>query len=195
MASEQVDGVELVEAATVTKLSGAVLIAALTGVLAQFSIPLPGGVPFSFQPFGVFFAGLLLGPVWGGFAMVLYVLVGVAGAPVFSNLGAGLGVVLGPTGGFLLSYPIASFLIGYLAHRSFTTEAIDQLSVIWVSVGLLVGLVPIYVIGVTWFVEVQGLALVEGAVAMAPFFAGDLLKVAITIGIIRSGAELVSGRL
>lgn len=195
MASEQADGVELVEARTVTKLSGAVLIAALTGVLAQFSIPLPGGVPFSFQPFGVFFAGVLLGPLWGGFAMLLYVLVGVAGAPVFSNVSAGLGVVLGPTGGFLLSYPVASFVIGYIAHRSFTTEPIEQLPVVPLTVGLLAGLVPIYLLGVTWFAEVQGIALIESAVAMAPFAGGDVLKIAITVGIVVGSGELLGNRI
>lgn len=195
MAGKQADTVELVEGETVTKLSGAVLIAALTGVLAQFSVPLPGGVPFSFQPFGVFFAGLLLGPLWGGFSMLLYVIVGAAGAPVFSNLSAGVGVILGPTGGFLLSYPIAAFVIGYLAYRSLTTGPLEDVSAVWLFVGLLAGLVPIYVIGTVWFVDVQGITLSAGASAMAPFVAGDLLKVAISVGIVLGGSELLADRL
>lgn len=195
MAGEQADAVELVEGAVVTKLSGAVLIAALTGVLAQFSIPLPGGIPFSFQPFAVFFSGLLLGPIWGGFAMALYVLVGIAGAPVFSNAAAGVGVVIGPTGGFLLSYPIAAFTIGSLAHRSLSSKTVAELTTVPVIAGLLVGLVPIYVLGTTWFASQQGLTLAEGATAMGPFLAGDLIKVAITVGIVRGGSELLRGPL
>jgi len=194
MAGEQVDAVELVDGETVTRLSGAVLLAALTGVLAQFSIPLPGGVPFSLQPFAVFFVGLLLGPTWGSFAMVLYVLVGIAGAPVFSNGTAGLGIVLGPTGGFLLSYIVAAFLIGYIAHRSLSARPVTELGVVWTTAGLLVGLGVIYVIAVPWLAAVQGLTLVEGAAGMAPFFAGDLLKVAITVGIVRGGADILTGR-
>lgn len=195
MAGEQADAVDLVEGAVVTKLSGAVLIAALTGVLAQFSIPLPGGVPFSLQPFAVFFSGLLLGPLWGGFAMALYVLVGIAGAPVFSNLGAGIGVVIGPTGGFLLSYPIAALAIGYIAHQSLSATSVEELATVPVIVGLLVGLAPIYALGTTWFASQQGLTLAEGATVMGPFLAGDLIKVAITVGIIRGGAEVLHGRL
>ena len=195
MAGEQADAVELVEGEVVTKLSGAVLIAALTGVLAQFSIPLPGGIPFSFQPFAVFFSGLLLGPIWGGFAMALYVLVGIAGAPVFSNAAAGVGVVIGPTGGFLLSYPIAAFAIGSLAHRSLSSKTVAELTTVPVIAGLLVGLVPIYALGTAWFASQQGLTLVEGATVMGPFLAGDLIKVAITVGIVRGGSELLRGPL
>lgn len=195
MAGEQAEAVELVEGDVVTKLSGAVLIAALTGVLAQFSIPLPGGIPFSLQPFAVFFAGLLLGPLWGAFAMLLYVLVGVAGAPVFSNFGAGIGVIIGPTGGFLLSYPFAAFLIGYLAHRSLSGKSVEELVTVPVIVGLLVGQVPIYALGTTWFASQQGLSIAEGAAVMWPFFVGDLLKVAITVGIVRGGAGVLDGRL
>lgn len=194
MAGEQATEVELVEAETVTNLSGAVLIAALTAVLAQLSIPLPGGVPFSLQPFGVFFAGLLLGPRWGGFSLLLYVLVGAAGAPVFANGGAGVGIVLGPTGGFLLSYPVAAAVIGGLAHRSSTARPLDDLGFEWITIGLLASLVPIYGIGTPWLVAVQGLTLTEGAVSMAPFALGDLLKVAITAGLFVGGGEVLGAR-
>jgi biotin transport system substrate-specific component len=194
MTGERTDAVELVDSETVTRLSSAVLLAALTGVLAQFSIPLPGGVPFSLQPFAVFFAGLLVGPLWGSFSMVLYVLVGIAGAPVFSNATAGLGIVLGPTGGFLLSYAVAAALIGYVAHRSLTPKPAPALGVVEVTAGLFVGLATIYAIGVPWLAAVQGLTLVEAGTAMAPFFAGDLLKLAITVGIVRGGDELLDRR-
>lgn len=195
MASEQVDEVELVEGETVTKLSGAVLIAALTGVLAQFSIPLPGGIPFSFQPFGVFFAGLLLGPLWGGFAMGLYVVVGVAGAPIFANLGAGLGVILGPTGGFLIAYPLSAFLIGYVAHRSLTTTSLSERSPVWLVVSLLAGLIVMYLIATPWWAEVQGLTIAEGVATVTPFFAGDLLKILVAVGMVVGGSELFDERI
>jgi len=124
MAREQTASIDLVDADTVRQLSAAVMIAALTAVLAQFSINLPGGVPFSFQPFGIFFAGLLLGPVWGGFSISLYILVGLAGAPVYSNAGAGLGYVFGPTGGFLVGFAVAAVVIGAVTHRSLTPKTV-----------------------------------------------------------------------
>lgn len=194
MASEQVDAVDLVDATTVSQLSTAVLLAALTAVLAQFSIDLPGGIPFSFQPFGVFFAGLLLGPVWGSFSLLLYFLVGLAGAPVFSNAQAGIGYVLGPTGGFLVGFVVAAAVIGFLAHRSLTPRSFDDLSIAWVTVALLVSLVPIYLAGIPWFSVVQGLSLASAASVMVPFFVGDLLKVAITVGIVGGGIEVLPER-
>jgi biotin transport system substrate-specific component len=192
MASEQAEAVDLVESETIKGVSGAVALAALTAVLAQFSIQLPGGVPFSFQLFGVFFAGLLLGPLWGGFSISLYVLVGLAGAPVYSNGGAGVGYLLGPTGGFLIGFVVAAAVIGFVAHRSLTPDPIAALSPVWVTAALLAGLVAVYLIGVPWLAAVNGLALTRAAAAMATFAVGDLAKTALTVGILAGGNELLA---
>ena len=98
--AEEYESVELVGERTVEYLVLAVVVAALTAAFAQVSIPL-GPVPLTLQTAGVFLAGLLLGPVWGALALVLYLLVGIAGAPVFSGFGAGFlaSFVLSP-GGF-----------------------------------------------------------------------------------------------
>ena len=194
MAREETASIDLVDAETVRQLSAAVMLAALTAVLAQFSIDLPGGVPFSFQPFGIFFAGLLLGPVWGGFSISLYVLVGLAGAPVYSNAAAGLGYVLGPTGGFLIGFAVAAVVIGAVAHRSLTTTPIATLSLIPTAIALLAGLVVIYLIGLPWLATVNGWTLTRAASFMAPFVVGDLLKTAITTGVVAGGTGLLADR-
>ena len=194
MAREQTASIDLVDADTVKQLSAAVMIAALTAVLAQFSIDLPGGVPFSFQPFGIFFAGLLLGPVWGGFSISLYILVGLAGAPVYSNAGAGLGYVLGPTGGFLIGFAVAAVVIGAVTHRSLTPIPIASLSAIPTAIALLAGLVAIYLIGLPWLASVNGWTFTRAASFMALFAVGDLLKTAITTGIVAGGTELLADR-
>ena len=194
MAREETASIDLVDAETVRQLSAAVMLAALTAVLAQFSIDLPGGVPFSFQPFGVFVAGLLLGPVWGGFSISLYVLVGLAGAPVYSNAAAGLGYVLGPTGGFLAGFVVAAVVIGVIAHRSLTPTPISSLSVIPTAIALLAGLVVIYLIGLPWLATVNGWTLTRAASFMAPFVVGDLLKTAITTGVVAGGTGLLADR-
>ncbi|WP_336328214.1 biotin transporter BioY [Halovenus sp. HT40] len=188
------EAVELVDSETIRNLSGAVVIAALTAVLAQFSIPLPGGIPFSFQPFGAFFGGLLLGPLWGGFALGLYVLAGVAGAPVFSNATGGLGVIAGPTGGFLLGFVVGAVVIGAISHRRLSPRPVETLGLGWVAAGLLAGLAPIYAIGIGWLSVVAGLSLVEATGSMAPFFIGDLLKITITAAVVASSGELLSRR-
>jgi len=194
MSQEHADSVDLVGSETVAHLSGAVLVAALTAVLAQFSIDLPGGLPFSFQPFGVFVAGILLGPLWGGFAILLYLLVGAAGAPVFSSGAAGAGYIVGPTGGFLIGFVIAAALIGAVSHRSIQPRAIADLSIVGVTVGLVLGTVALYAVGLPWFADVQGWRLERAASFMAPFAVGDAVKVAITVSLVANGNELLEWR-
>jgi biotin transport system substrate-specific component len=185
--ADSYESVELVPDVTVRYVTIAVLLAALTAVLAQVSIPLPGGIPFSLQPFPVFFAGLILGPVWGGFSLSLYLLAGLAGAPVFSNGGAGVGYLLGPTGGFLVGFLAAAVLIGALVHRGATPKPFEQISPWIAALALVVALVPIYAAGVPWFAEVQGWTLTRAGGFMAPYAFGDLLKVAISVGIVAGG--------
>ncbi|MCL4426071.1 MAG: biotin transporter BioY [Firmicutes bacterium] len=95
------------------------LFAALTAVGARLSLVLPAvtGVPFSLQVLFVLLSGALLGPVAGAVSQLSYLLLGAMGLPVFARGTAGLGILLGPTGGYLLSYPLAAFLVGWVSHR------------------------------------------------------------------------------
>ena len=184
----QHESVDLVPDTTVSNVAVAVLLAALTAVLAQVSLPL-GPVPFSFQPFPVFFAGLLLGPVWGGFSVLLYIAVGVAGAPVFSGGGAGVGHLLGPTGGFLVGFLLAAVLVGAVVHRSVEPKPFGDLSPVLAGGALLLSLAPIYAVGVPWFADVAGISLSAAASAMSLYAVGDVLKVLLTVGIVVGGNE------
>ena len=107
----------LAEAARqVALVVGASLFVALC---AQVTIPLPmTPVPLTVQNFGVLMVGLLLGSRRGFAAMVLYLIEGAAGLPVFSPVGAiGVARLLGPTGGFLVAYPFVAFAAGYIFER------------------------------------------------------------------------------
>jgi biotin transport system substrate-specific component len=86
---------------------------------AQITVPIPGTpVPFTLQPLVVVLAGLMLGPVAGTASMVLYLLAGAAGLPVFSPVGApGIARFFGPTGGYLIAYPVAAWIAGTLGHN------------------------------------------------------------------------------
>jgi biotin transport system substrate-specific component len=188
--SQDHESVELVPELTVQHVALAVLLAALTAALAQVSIPVPGiPVPFSLQPFAVFLAGLLLGPLWGGFALGLYLLVGIAGAPVFSNGGAGLGYVLGPTGGFLVGFLLAGVLIGAIVHRDVEPRSLDAVSVPVMVLALALGLVVVYAVGIPWLALVNGISFAAAGTAMAPFVLPDLLKAGITVALVAGGAE------
>ena len=188
--SQEHESVDLVGDDAVEYFAKAVLIAALTAGLAQVSIQLPGSLPpFSLQPFGAFFAGLLLGPVWGGLALAVYLLAGVAGAPVFSSGNAGLGYVLvgQGTGGFLVGFLVGAVVAGGIVHRGVTPRPLDEVGVPIQVAGLLAALVAIYAVGVPWMSSVLGLELGRAASIMAPYVPFDLLKLAIAVGIVQGG--------
>ena len=103
---------------------GIVGFALILAVAAQVTMPIPGTpVPFSLQPMVVVLAGLMLGPVAGATAMALYLAMGAAGVPVFSpvpGLPMGVARFMGPTGGYLIAYPIAAWITGTVAGKQST---------------------------------------------------------------------------
>ena len=123
------------------------LMAAVTAAAAQIAIPIPP-VPFILQVLAVILSGLLLGPRYGALAQAVYVLVGAVGVPVFSEFSGGLGVILGPTGGYLVSYPIAAAVAGLAAPAvaGGVRRRALVLGILWGYAGLAV----IYALGATW---------------------------------------------
>lgn len=104
-----------------TKLKGmvfAALFAALTGAVAWFKIPLPfTPVPITLQTLMVLLSGAMLGAYYGALAMIIYLILGAIGLPVFAGGSSGVAALLGPTGGYLFSYPVAAFVIGYILQK------------------------------------------------------------------------------
>ncbi len=156
----------------------------IIAVSAQVSIPLPfTPVPVTLQTFAVVLTGALLGSRRGAAARLAYRAEGLAGLPVFSLGGAGLGHLLGPTGGYLVGFVAAAWLTGFLVERRAAARLPGALLVIIAG-----HLVP-YVTGVAWLAVAVGLprALVLGFV---PFLVGDALKVAASVGIL-AGANVL----
>lgn len=151
------------------------LFTALTAVVAQFKFALPmTTVPLTLQVLVVLLTGGLLGPWWGAAAMAVYGLLGAFGLPVYAGGASGLGVLFGPTGGYLLSYPLAAAVVGLLAPAWRTPG-------IWrTGAAMLAGLIVIYLGGGGWAVLWGGKALavvVNGWVL--PFVPFDLAKLAV----------------
>lgn len=127
-------------------MTRAALMVAVTAVAAQIVIPL-FPIPFTLQVFAVVLAGLLLGPRYGALAMAIYLLVGAVGVPVFAGFKGGLGIILGPTGGYLVSYPLAAAIAGLAAHAA--ANAVRRRALTSSVLAGSVALVVIYAFGMT----------------------------------------------
>lgn len=196
--AERHESVDLVPDVTVKRIALAVILAALTAALSQLSIEIPGyPAPFSLQPFGAYFAGLLLGPLWAGFALSLYLLAGIAGAPVFSSGAAGLGYLLvgRGTGGFLVGFLVAAVVVGAIVHRGVEPRDLGRVSIPTQVVALVAGLVVVYAVGVPWMAFVLEMPLGNAASIMAPYVLPDLVKLAVVVAIVESGDRLLDQRL
>ena len=94
------------------------IMTAITVVMAQISIPMPMGVPMTMQTFAITLAGVILGSKKGGLSILVYVLLAAIGVPVFAGFSGGVQNLIGPTGGFIISFPIMAYIIGLgVEHR------------------------------------------------------------------------------
>jgi len=149
-------------------LLGSLLVAAF----AQLSIPLQP-VPITGQTFAVLLVGMALGSRRGALALTAYLAAGIAGLPVFAEAKFGLATVQGPTGGYLLGFIAAAWLVGLLAEKGFDRGLLKTL------VAMAIGTAVIYLCGVVWLSPfVGGFAGENGALAlgMYPFLVGDAIK-------------------
>ncbi len=165
----------------------AAMMAALMAVGAYIMVPI-GPVPIVLQNLFVMLAGLILGPWWGMGAVGIYLLAGVLGFPVFSGGGAGLGHLLGPTGGYLIGYLPAVLCIGAVSGLGRKTSIIKDV------LAMILGALIVYSVGVTWLKIAAGLTFYKAiAGGMLPFLLGDCIKIAAAASIAAS-ARLVLNR-
>ena len=160
--------------------AGAVLfVAAATAAAAQISVPLPfTPVPLTMQDTVVLLGGAALGSRLGMAAQLVYLAAGIVGLPVFAAspvLPQGMLRLVGPTGGYLLSYPLAAFLVGRLAERGFDRRYLTSV------LAMIAGLAVVFAFGVTWLAFFARPAALGFDAALKagfyPFLAGDVLKI------------------
>lgn len=151
----------------------AALIVALTLVPGLYLFG--GAVPVTLQTLAVTLAGVLVGARRGLYAVLTYLAMVVVGLPVASGFRGGLGVLAGPTGGFLVGFVPMVVVVGLLAGL-----AVRRLRGVALTLGLfgagLVGIPALYAVGVPWLSVVAGVSLAEAGLMMAPFLVGDVLK-------------------
>ncbi len=160
----------------------------VTALSAQAAVPLPfTPVPITGQTFGVLLSGALLGPRLGAMAMLLYLAEGGAGLPFFAGGAAGAMKFWGPTGGYLLAYPLAAALTGFLAARGWDRRFGTML------LAMLLGSVVIFALGAGWLAHFVGLGRAWG-MGVAPFLPGDGLKAFLAAGLLPAGWKMLGRR-
>jgi biotin transport system substrate-specific component len=152
------------------------LFTALIAAGAFVTLPL-GPVPFTLQPLFVLLAGLVLGPRLGALSVVAYLVLGLI-APVYAGGTSGLGVLFGPTGGYLLGFVLGAWVAGVVGRSRDTSTP-------RLAMGALAGLLPIYLLGATWLaISLHAtdlrVVLVSGVLQFLPF---DIIK-AVVAGVL-----------
>ena len=169
-------------AADKTSIKGlvyAALFGALTATGAFIVIPLPP-VPITAQTFFLNVSAILLGGQLGAVSQFIYVMLGVLGIPVFAGGKAGLGVIFGPTGGYLLGFIIAAFVIGMVNRTK------KSAGIFWNIFSMLIGMLIIYFLGSLQLSLVAKMSFHKAlAIGVLPFIPGDVIKILLA-GIISS---------
>lgn len=164
------------------------LFAAIMAVCSMITIPLGfTPVPVNLGTLGVFLTGGILGRKYGTVSMAVYVLIGAIGVPVFAGFRGGVGVLAGPTGGYIIGYIVAVFLIGLileLATSRLKAAAEDSPSrlcpgYVTTAIAMVIGLLACYLLGTIWFIISTGTGVWASLIACVfPFLPGDALKIA-----------------
>ncbi|MCK4534461.1 MAG: biotin transporter BioY [Syntrophobacterales bacterium] len=150
----------------------AAMFGAMTAIGAYIIIPLPP-VPITLQTFVMYLAASLLGGRLGALSQTVYILLGIIGLPVFAGGKAGLGVLIGPTGGYLIGFIIGAYIIGRMI------ESRKHSGYVWIALSLVAATVVIYICGVAQLSVVAQLSLKKAiTVGVLPFLIGDAIKIA-----------------
>ena len=146
------------------------LFTAVIAIMAQISIPMPLGVPMTMQTFAITLAAIILGAKLSTISSLIYILLGAIGLPVLAGFSGGISKFVGPTGGFLISFPIMAFIIGYAVdHRSAFKGAF--------VVGLIAGTVVNYIVGIAMFcILTQSSVAVGFTACVLPFIPTAIIK-------------------
>ena len=178
-------GTPVLDAVRVAEQIGAALfVTVLTAIAAQLSVPLPfTPVPFTLQPMVVLVGAAALGSRLGMASQILYLALGIAGLPLFAAsplLPQGAVRLLGPTGGYLMSYPLAAFVAGSLAERGFDRRYFSAV------VAMACGLAVIFAGGLLWLTIVSrptGSFSTVLAAGFLPFIVPDVLKLLVAAAV------------
>ena len=148
------------------------MFAAITSVLSIITIPTPWGVPFTLQTFAIALSGYVLGKIYGTFATLIYIILGLIGVTVYAGMSAGAGVLAGPTGGYLWGFIIMTFFCGLAAD--FGNNAKGCIAKIFISILALAGC---HIPGIIQLKIVAGMSWPQAALlGTVPYLLKDILS-------------------
>ncbi|MBR3288869.1 MAG: biotin transporter BioY [Lachnospiraceae bacterium] len=163
----------------IKKIVSIALMTAVICVLSPFAIAIPmSPVPITLTTFAIYLTAIILGGVDGLISVIVYVLLGFAGAPVFIGFTGGALKVLGPTGGYIIGYIFLAIVEGAFVERARGSAMI--------FVGMLLGTIVLYIFGTIWLMRQSVSTIVAAFIAgVVPFVIGDIVKmiVALFVGV------------
>ncbi|MBC5787440.1 MULTISPECIES: biotin transporter BioY [Clostridiaceae] len=153
------------------------IMTAVICVVSPFSIPIPGVVPISLGTLGVYIASSLLGAKKGFIAVLLYLIIGAIGLPVFAQFTGGVSIIAGPTGGYMVGYLLMALLTGWFTDHSN--------NIVWkISLGMVLGTLACYLLGTIWLAYTMKLDLIAALWAgVIPFIPGDIVKIVLSVSL------------
>ncbi len=155
------------------KLVYSALFASLIVIMALVSIPTQP-IPLNMALFAVLLAGGILGKKYGTLSVVVYILLGVAGIPVFAGFRGGLSALIGPTGGFIAGYIIVAFITGIVYEKTIKIK--------YTLPAMILSVILCYVMGTIWYCFVMNSSFLTAiSVCVLPFIAGDVLKIMLAV--------------
>lgn len=181
------------------------LFAALTAICSFITIPLGfTPIPVNLGTLAVFLTGGILGRKYGVVSIIVYVLLGTAGVPVFSGFRGGISVLAGPTGGYIIGYIAAVFVIGAIIdsymkrayeNRRNGRTASYAAETLFLALAMVCGLTICYALGTAWFMISTGTPLWASLVSCVfPFLIGDAIKIAAAALLVRKLRPIIDQR-
>lgn len=159
----------------IAAMAAIAVMAAVLAVVSPFALSI-GPVPISLATLVVYLTVYVLGWKKGTVAVLVYILLGAAGMPVFSGFAGGLGKLMGPTGGYILGYLPLALVAGLFVDR-FSKNRLMQFG------GMVLATAVLYALGTAWFCFAMDSALAPAlASCVIPFLPGDLVKILISLG-------------
>ncbi len=147
---------------------------------AQFSLNI-GPIPITGQSFAVTLTGALLGSRLGAMALIAYLIEGFSGLPFFANGMGGIGVLFGPTAGYLISFPAAAYVTGAFAENGWDRKFLSA------AASMVIGSAVILLFGWVWLIALKTSPMQAFMVGVVPFLLGDVVKVVLAAAVLPSG--------